>query len=187
MTISKYLACLIFFYCHFINANEYYIRTESGDLIIIKTPDNTSLETAFVTGSFEIISTNNSDNNSSGEEITDSHLISHALSIYQSSTESDSMPSHSNTIELINICPQENPGETTYSHRCSIPMCKMRFKSKGGSKSKRRKHHKTHFKPDFLDSLKGQLVICPYCSATMAGTLGTILIHYARFCSKREN
>lgn len=185
MIYYKHISLYLLFFCCFISAKEYYIRLPSGEIVAVSTAEDISLENAIISGAIEIsFSTTNSDSVNNIEHI-DETLMSDLLSALEfSSASTHPLTSASNIIELINICPLPVAGEEKYKYKCSIPTCNRRFEFlSAGSNSKKSKHHKTHFKPEFLESLKGQLVVCPYCHDTMTGILSTIMIHFSRYCS----
>ena len=178
---------LLFFVCNFALAKEYYFRLSTGQIVIISTDDNVTLSEAIHSGDFEssfgnslnggtIIETQQADGDSLLNEILSLHTNS--LTFQANSLEGN------NVIELINICDSPIPSETSYPYKCAIPICMRRFISGAtGGSSQRSAHHKTHFEPDFLKSLNGQIVICPFCNKQIDGLFRVIMLHFSKYCS----
>ena len=180
-----YLSLVLIFICSSVYAKEYYFRLDTGKVIVIVTSDDILLSEALVSGEFESSFTDSYPESTPIESISaESDFLSELLSLHTPELEEHiSEPQNTNVIELINICSQPAIGEETFKYKCAIPSCKRKFKfgSHGGT-AKKTKHHKTHFKPEFLESLNGQQVVCPYCYSSIAGILNAIIIHFSRYC-----
>ena len=180
-----YAVLFLFFTCNFALAKEYYFRLLSGEIVLISTSDDTSLQEAINTGDFESSFIDSDDSDQIIETQVDSNnLLSEIISLHANSLSFQPNPAESgNVFELINICPAPVQSEMSYTYKCAIPNCMRKFKHRATSgSSKRSRHHRTHFKPEFLKSLKQQLVVCPFCNANVTGTLRAIMRHFAQVC-----
>lgn len=179
-----WLTLVLLLFSSSLSAKEYYFRLDSGVIILIVTSDDISLTEALASGEYESSFSSNFPESNHVENLPTDDNLSELLGLHAISSVSHiNQPQNSNVIELINICEQPVIGEEFFAHKCAIPTCKRRFEStRAVVPIKKTDHHRSHFTPEFLNSLKGQLVVCPFCHSSMTGILSVIIMHFSRYC-----